>query len=142
MGYKFDYDKKFMNTPRLNLDLLRTNHNDTLFVDNDFVTKLYKLNNWWEDLKERYQLGFFNGNDVHITSGYRSHKVNKEVGGSKYSQHTYFEAIDFTCEHCEAVFHKMYNDDDILQLIYYKDKNFIHISMNNDRGTKIYRGKK
>lgn len=36
-------------------------------------------------------------NPIHISSGYRSEKLNTAVGGSQSSQHMKGEAVDFTC---------------------------------------------
>jgi hypothetical protein len=38
-----------------------------------------------------------NGHPIIVTSGYRSPEVNAAVGGSKTSQHTKGQAVDFTC---------------------------------------------
>lgn len=50
------------------------------------------------------------GRPVHVSSGYRSPKLNVAVGGAKNSQHMLGEACDFTCPEygtpaqiCEAI---------------------------------------
>lgn len=37
------------------------------------------------------------GHPIHVTSGYRSSRVNVAVGGSRFSHHTLGYAVDFTC---------------------------------------------
>ena len=68
-----------------------------------------------------------------ITSGYRSPQVNKLVGGVNNSQHMSGCAADFhiqgfTHSMMRNVFLYIYNNMDIDQLIYYSDKNIIHVS--------------
>lgn len=45
------------------------------------------------------------GEPIRITSGYRSPRVNRIVGGAPTSQHTQGEAVDFVCEHLPEAFH-------------------------------------
>lgn len=70
---------------------------------------------------------------VIITSGYRCPQVNKLVGGSKNSQHMSGCAADFYIEGgtylmMRQVFINIYDTMDFDQLIYYRSKNFIHVS--------------
>lgn len=44
-----------------------------------------------EPLRQAY------GKPIHISSGYRSPKLNKAVGGASTSQHLYGQAADITC---------------------------------------------
>lgn len=70
---------------------------------------------------------------VIITSGYRCPQVNRLVGGANNSQHMSGCAADFhikggtyltTCQ----VFLYIYDTLEFDQLIYYRNKNFIHVS--------------
>lgn len=72
-----------------------------------------------------------------ITSGYRSEKVNKLVGGAKNSQHMKGEAVDFcfagfSKKEMAAAFFEIAEEFDFDQIIYYKKKGIIHISYNRD----------
>jgi zinc D-Ala-D-Ala carboxypeptidase len=64
-------------------------------VDNtpttEVITNLrYLCENVLQPLREKY------GKAINITSGYRSPKVNKLIGGSSTSDHCYGRAADFT----------------------------------------------
>ena len=68
-----------------------------------------------------------------ITSGYRNSQVNKLVGGANNSQHMSGCAADFhvqgfTSSMMRNVFLYIYDNMDFDQLIYYRDKNIIHVS--------------
>lgn len=68
-----------------------------------------------------------------ITSGYRCPKVNKLVGGVNNSQHILGCAADFyikgfTRSMMYEVFVNIYNTIDFDQLIYYGNRNIIHVS--------------
>ena len=70
---------------------------------------------------------------VIITSGYRSPQVNKLVGGVNNSQHMSGCAADFhvqgfTSSMMRNVFLYIYDNMDFDQLIYYSNKNIIHVS--------------
>lgn len=70
---------------------------------------------------------------VIITSGYRCPKVNKLVGGANNSQHMSGCAADFhvkgfTRSMMYNVFFGIYYTIDFDQIIYYRNKNIIHIS--------------
>ena len=70
---------------------------------------------------------------VIITSGYRCPQVNKLVGGVNNSQHMSGCAADFhikgfTSLMMRKVFLDIYDTMDFDQLIYYRSKNFIHVS--------------
>lgn len=68
-----------------------------------------------------------------VTSGYRCKKLNEIVGGVKNSQHRKGEAVDFyfqgfsRMELSEAFF-EISENFDFDQLIYYRKRNFMHIS--------------
>ncbi len=68
-----------------------------------------------------------------ITSGYRSEKVNKLVGGVDNSQHMQGEAVDFCFagfnkKEMAAAFFEIGEEFNFDQLIYYKKKGIIHAS--------------
>ena len=68
-----------------------------------------------------------------ITSGYRNQQVNKLVGGVNNSQHISGCAADFhvqgfTSSMMRNVFLYIYDNIDFDQLIYYRNKNIIHVS--------------
>lgn len=70
---------------------------------------------------------------VIITSGYRCPQVNKLVGGVANSQHMSGCAADFhiqgfTSSMMYQVFLYIFNTLEFDQLIYYRGKNFIHVS--------------
>ena len=70
---------------------------------------------------------------VIITSGYRCPQVNKLVGGVDNSQHMSGYAADFhiqgfTSSMMYQVFLNIYDTMDFDQLIYYRNKNIIHVS--------------
>ena len=67
---------------------------------------------------------------VIVNSGFRSEAVNKAVGGVDQSHHRLGWAIDLTCKDVEnLVDHLKKYMDEIDQLIYYRKKNFVHISL-------------
>ena len=68
-----------------------------------------------------------------ITSGYRCPQVNRLVGGVDNSQHmsgcaAYFHVMGFTPSMMHEVFLYIFNTLEFDQLIYYRSKNFIHVS--------------
>ena len=70
---------------------------------------------------------------VIITSGYRCSQVNKLVGGANNSQHMSGCAADFhvkgfTPSMMYQVYLYIFNTLEFDQLIYYRRKNFIHVS--------------
>jgi zinc D-Ala-D-Ala carboxypeptidase len=78
--------------------------------------------------KAREQLGM----PITVTSGYRSEKVNKAVGGVATSQHTKGEAVDLVCRDNAKLFNilKTMNFD---QLIWEKGNSvqpaWVHVSL-------------
>lgn len=72
-------------------------------------------------------------NPIIITSGYRSSRVNKLVGGVANSQHMSGCAADFhiqgfTPSMMHQVFLYIFNTLEFDQLIFYRSKNIIHVS--------------
>ena len=70
---------------------------------------------------------------VIITSGYRCPQVNRLVGGVDNSQHMSgcaadFHVMGFTPSMMHQVFLYIYDTLEYDQLIYYRSKNFIHVS--------------
>lgn len=70
---------------------------------------------------------------VIITSGYRCPQVNRLVGGVDNSQHVSgcaadFHVMGFTPSMMHQVFLYIYDTLEYDQLIYYRSKNFIHVS--------------
>lgn len=68
-----------------------------------------------------------------ITSGYRCPQVNRLVGGVDNSQHMSgcaadFHVMGFTPSMMHEVFLYIFNTLEFDQLIYYRSKNFIHVS--------------
>lgn len=68
-----------------------------------------------------------------ITSGYRCPQVNRLVGGVDNSQHMLgcaadFHVMGFTPSMMQGVFFCVLNRLEYDQLIYYRNKNFIHVS--------------
>ena len=74
---------------------------------------------------------------IYITSGYRTPKHNKAVGGVSNSQHVYGEAADFTgrdFKRLVRIINEM-DDEGLLnydQLIIYRKRQFVHISYRNE----------
>ena len=67
---------------------------------------------------------------VIVNSGFRSVGVNKAVGGVDLSHHRLGWAADLTCKDVKNLLdHLKKYLDDIDQLIYYRKKNFVHISL-------------
>lgn len=70
---------------------------------------------------------------VIITSGYRCPQVNRLVGGVNNSQHMSgcaadFHVMGFTPSMMHEVFLHIFNALEFDQLIYYRNKNIIHVS--------------
>lgn len=68
-----------------------------------------------------------------ITSGYRCPQVNRLVGGVNNSQHMSgcaadFRVMGFTPQMMHQVFLYIFNTLEFDQLIFYRSKNFIHVS--------------
>lgn len=73
-----------------------------------------------------------------ITSGYRCKQLNELVKGVEESQHREGKAADFyfagfTAKEMAQAFLEIADGFDFDQLIYYKNRHFIHISYNGDR---------
>lgn len=71
------------------------------------------------------------GSHMHVNSGYRCAVLNKAVGGSKNSDHMQGMAADIISRDAELLYmlalkfpHK--------QIIFYRDKNFVHLSYDRD----------
>ena len=68
---------------------------------------------------------------ITITSGLRTKENNERVGGIENSQHLYGEAADFTCDNLKKAYDILSKNIKFDQLIYYREKNFIHVSYSN-----------
>lgn len=67
---------------------------------------------------------------IKITSGYRTKKHNKKVGGKKYSQHTIGSAVDISGKgHDLEILANELRKAGFKQVIVYRDKNFIHCAL-------------
>lgn len=78
------------------------------------------------------------GRPIIITSGYRSQRVNKLVGGSITSQHLSGKAADihvqgYTPQQMDIVYQTIHMCYDFDQLIFYPSKNIIHVSWNGNK---------
>ena len=81
------------------------------------------------------------GRTIIITSGYRSQRVNKLVGGSKTSQHLSGKAADihvqgYTPRQMDIVYQTIQMCYDFDQLIFYPSKNIIHVSWNGNKNRR------
>lgn len=91
----------------------------------EVVTNLKELcENVMQPLRDWY------GKPINITSGYRSPKLNKAIGGSSTSDHCYGCAIDFTLpkEDYEKVFNWIRTNCEFDQIINEFDFQWIHVS--------------
>lgn len=73
------------------------------------------------------------GAPVRITSGYRSHTLNKEVGGSVNSDHLFYCAVDIVVDGLSSAELAMCIVEMGLpyrQLVFYEDLPHVHVSWN------------
>lgn len=108
-------ENDFINEPPRN-DVAKICFNLVILVDNLL-----------DPIRERFAVPMV------VTSGYRSEKVNKLVGGVDNSQHMKGEAVDFcfagfSKKEMIAAFFEIAEEFNFDQLIYYKKKGIIHIS--------------
>jgi zinc D-Ala-D-Ala carboxypeptidase len=77
---------------------------------------------------------------ITITSGYRSEKVNKAVGGEIYSQHLTGHAADIICSDKRKLFEIIREQNNFDQLIWEFGNDFepswIHVSYNKNNNRK------
>ena len=73
------------------------------------------------------------GKAIYVNSGYRSLETNISVGGTKNSQHMRGEAADIYCEGSLKLLFDILKTLDFDQLIWYRKKNFIHVSYTTRR---------
>jgi len=78
------------------------------------------------------------GKPINITSGYRSPKLNKAIGGSTTSDHCQGCAIDFTVpkEDYEKIFQWLRENKEFDQLINEFDFQWIHVSFRKSGNRK------
>lgn len=80
-------------------ELTATNVSDENEPSTNEIAALQRLvDNVLQPLRDIY------GKPIRINSGYRSHMVNKKVGGSATSSHCKGEAADISCENNAALF--------------------------------------
>lgn len=79
------------------------------------------------------------GKPIRVTSGYRSERLNKAVGGKPNSQHMRGQAADLVCDDLEELYDiiQAQGNYDQLLLEYNGKSKWIHVSYNPDgnRGT-------
>lgn len=72
------------------------------------------------------------GGPIHITSGYRCPELNRLVGGVPSSQHVKGEAADcYVPDPARLVEILMIGELPFDQVIWYQDRNFVHVSLRN-----------
>jgi len=94
----------------------------------DPVTREVKI---YDSLVARLQqVRYAVGKPIVITSGYRTEKHNKFVGGLKLSQHRIGAAVDISIiGHNSAKLKKLLKIAGFKQLIVYKKKKIIHVAL-------------
>ena len=73
---------------------------------------------------------------IKINSGYRCEQLNKTIGGSVNSDHMQGKAADITCSGLQFCFSYIKDHCEFDQLIYYRDRKFIHVSYRNGNNRK------
>ena len=69
------------------------------------------------------------GKPIGFNSGYRCPELNEAVGGVPTSQHKKGEAGDLTCDNVKVLFYMLVDSDiEFDQAIFYRKKNFLHVS--------------
>lgn len=78
---------------------------------------------------------------IKINSGYRCDQLNKTIGGAVASDHRKGRAADITCSGLQFCFSYIKDHCEFDQLIYYRDRKFIHVSYRhgNNRKEVIYK---
>ena len=77
------------------------------------------------------------GEPISLNSAYRCDELNKAVGGAAKSQHKKAEAADLTCENVKLLFNTLESSDiEFDQAIYYRKKNFLHVSYSRNGNRK------
>ncbi len=68
-----------------------------------YVDNLTRVCGWLEKLREQYNRLYskFGDETIKISSGYRSEKLNRAVGGARDSNHLTGCAADIVCRDCE-----------------------------------------
>lgn len=90
------------------------------------------VNNLLDPIRERF------ATPIIVTSGYRCRRLNALVGGVENSQHRTGKAVDFyfsgfSPKEMVQAFYEIEEEFDFDQLIYYKNRHFIHISYNGSK---------
>lgn len=78
-----------------------------------------------------------------VTSGCRCVKHNKSVGGVSTSLHQAetkkAAAVDVTCSNCLDLFTKACNSGLFNEVIYYRNKNFVHLGWDKNQKGNYYK---
>lgn len=74
------------------------------------------------------------GKPIHVTSGYRSERLNKAVGGKPNSQHLRGQAADLVCDDLDELYDiiKEHGNYDQLLLESNGKSRWVHVSFNPD----------
>lgn len=74
------------------------------------------------------------GKPIHVTSGYRSERLNKAVGGKPNSQHLRGQAADLVCDDLDALYDIIQAQGNYDQLLLESNgkSKWIHVSFNPD----------
>lgn len=120
-------------------EFIKSNTASARGIDNSFVSDEHRNNAKLLCEKVFQPLRAFIGKPIKISSGYRSPKLNKAVGGSSTSQHCYGQAMDI--DSSEAGMNKKYFDYikdnlDFDQLINEFDYSWIHVSYKSSGNRK------
>ena len=101
---------------------------DQCSLDLEGTLKLYWLCLFClEKVRDRFGIVF-------VDSGYRTPELNELIGGSKTSQHVYFEAADIVCPHAKGdvvydyLVNRMHWEGEV---IYYTKRGHVHVAMPN-----------
>lgn len=70
---------------------------------------------------------------IRITSFYRNKQHNTDVGGVPNSYHMLGAAVDVTTSDIPALLSHLSDFSGLIKYIYYPDKNFVHIQLNNPK---------
>ena len=83
----------------------------------------------------------FMGRSITINSGYRCYKLNKAIGGAKYSDHMEGRALDLDCHSVELnkkMFDFIKDNLEFDKLIWEYGGKWVHVSYGNGNRKKIF----
>jgi zinc D-Ala-D-Ala carboxypeptidase len=107
-----------------------------LQIPADKIANLVQLcANVLQPVRDKYNMA------IKINSGYRCDQLNKTIGGAVNSDHMQGRAADITCSGLQFCFSHIKDHCEFDQLIYYRDRKFIHVSYRhgNNRKEVIYK---